>query len=167
MFIKNQNKFCCVSLKICLIWSGLGIRSSLFFSSHFQSTLLFLKTDSLRFALCCSLKKSDHEWISLVALYKRATMSKLLTSLFTKEWWERIARIFYCSFHHVFDNFFSFLCLRANRSCLSSLLRSFAHKKTSNLPEKPKTEFPTLDLIKNLAWQKKTFSVVVLSPSVL
>ena len=33
-----------------------------------------------------SLKKSDREWIALVTLYKRATVSESLSSLFKKEW---------------------------------------------------------------------------------
>ena len=47
----------------------------------------FLKSDGSDFS-CCSLQKSDFEPI---ALYKRATVSNLLPSLFTKEQRERFA----------------------------------------------------------------------------
>ena len=70
----------------------------------------------------------------------------------------------YC-FHPVFDSFsllFLFVCPRVNRSCRSFfslqnsdgsdlllekselLFRSLAHKKKSDLHEKPQSEFPTL-----------------------
>ena len=159
---------------------------------------------------CCSLKKRNFERIPLIALYKRAAMSKSLLSLFKKDqcqWFtreplfhskknERFARK-KSYFSPCFLQFFTVFPLSmlksdslpslfipllffkellwANRSCLSlqkewlwvirshcslqkshgsdaliskreSLFRSVAHKKDSDLLNKPKSKFPTLKL---------------------
>ena len=44
-------------------------------------------------SLSSLLKKSDHERIVHVALYKRVAVSKLLSSLFTKEWLRQMALV--------------------------------------------------------------------------
>ena len=88
-------------------------------SAHpFHHSLLsrcFLKSDRSNLLF----KKSDHERIADVALYKRATMRDSLRSLMTKEQWSDL--LFFMS---------------------ESI---FSSQKTSNLIEKPMSKFPTLD----------------------
>ena len=114
--------------KIRLVWDRVG-------NPLFCSKLLILKSDCVRFAL--------------VALYKRATMSKLLLLLCKKEqhgWFARASRESLSKmsdllkkihiFLFVFDSFsllFPFLCPRANRSHRSLLSRSFLKSYRSDL----------------------------------
>ena len=69
-------------LKKLLPHTGLGIRSFALFSftqnSSFKKWLWAIRT-------CRSLKNSDRESIAFITLYKRATMSELLSLLFKKE----------------------------------------------------------------------------------
>ena len=102
---------------------------------------------------CHSFRKSDHEPIALVTLYKRVAMNELLLSLFTKEWWERLALVTHdcdkwfalslsknewftqknSSISPCFWLLFPFLCPRTNHSRCSSLCRSFLKSNGSNL----------------------------------
>ena len=106
---------------------------SLLFKNEWPWVLssLFTKERWWENCSCSSLQKSDSEQITLVALYKRVTVSKSLLLLFTKKWQEGItlvnleksptwviylwlALLFSnhkrcakknCSFYHVFDSF--------------------------------------------------------------
>ena len=78
-------------------------------NSIFRSFALLLK---IAIGSRHSLKKSDCEHIALVAPYKRATVSELLLSFFTKE---RLERIAFVSLHK--------REIRANCSCHSSQKR--------------------------------------------
>ena len=116
--------------KIRLVWDRVG-------NPLFCSTLLILKSDCVQFAL--------------VALYKRATMSKLLLLLCKKEqhgWFARASRESLSKmsdllkkihiFLFVFDSFsllFPFLCPRANRSHRSLLFAPNALYKRATMSD--------------------------------
>ena len=105
----------------------------------------------LRSFLFCSkslILKSDCERLALLALYKRATMSKSLSLLFSterckqmacdlresnakKKWFAQKIRIF-CMFY----TFFPFLCPRANLSLRSLLIRSLKKSKRGRFNKK-------------------------------
>ena len=149
----------CGDFRICIVtlWKGWKFALSIICSLLFCSKLLILKSNHVRF--------------TLVALEKVATMSKLLSSLFIKEWpWancscpslqksnrELIALIAPLLFFinsdqsDLLQSLFTKEQLWANRSCRSlqksysfmskSLFRS---QKMSNLLEEPKSKCPTL-----------------------
>ena len=101
--------------------------------------LLFFK---VRQNSCCSLQKSDHEQIAPLAIYKRATVSNSIPSLFTKELREQFT---------LFQERIAILLFRS--------------QKTSDSLEKPKSEFPTL-ISSNSNRSIFTEKIVIFSPKV-
>ena len=89
-------------------------------------------------------KKSNGEQITLVALYNRATVSKLISISFKKEGCQWFARYLskyltknkrfalFCMLLTVVHSFSPFLCSRRNRSSHSSLSCSFLKSDKSN-----------------------------------
>ena len=106
------------------------------FDSFSQFFLFMPMSESLQSLFALSLFfKEQWEQFALIALYRRATVSESLQSLFTKEWLQAI-----CSFPK--GNRYFALYLQKTSDSL------FAHKKTSDSLEKPKSKISTLQILK-------------------
>ena len=94
-----------------------------------------------------SFKKSDHEGIALVTLYKRETLSKsrmislkksnisdllMIRANCSKKISNLLKKTYYCMFLTNLDSFSPFVCPRANRLSCYLLSRSFLKSKGSD-----------------------------------
>ena len=106
------------------------------FDSFSQFFLFMPMSESLQSLFALSLFfKEQWEQFALIALYRRATVSESLQSLFTKEWPKAI-----CSFPK--GNRYFALYLQKTSDSL------FAHNKTSDSLEKPKSKISTLQILR-------------------
>ena len=93
---------------------------------------LFTKERLCAKCSCCSLKKGNMSY----SLVIKTNCSQKRAICLTKF-------VFFVCFWQFFTSF-SLLCPRANRSCCSSLRRSFLKNDVSDWLEKSKSKFPTL-----------------------